>query len=356
MSTAAKRPSLAEIVAQRKAESATATRSRNRVKRQNRYERWHVPETLEREQDGWLTTYMDLITLLLVLFIAMMALSRIDVRPAAGKLPPDLVGSLKIERLPPAALADAMPEMPVIPAAWADLPESAASGAALAHATASAAGHEAPLPAPGGTTPPTDAPAATPAERADVAGAAAATPTVPAIVPPTAEELGLTDLGEDVDVIINSQSVSFRISNELLFPSGQALLNPVGQDVIGKLAAVINRSDHPVSVEGHSDPVPIQTRQFPSNWELSSSRATAVLRGLVQAGVDPGRLRAVGYADTQPLQGNDSAEGRAANRRVELIMRIVPANAQQSGSAAEGAPPPAAPDQSRNDSMRDSPA
>ncbi len=121
---------------------------------------------------------------------------------------------------------------------------------------------------------------------------------------------------------INRQTVSFRISNELLFTSGQATLSKEGGPLIKKLAEVINRSKFPVSVEGHSDNVPILTRQFASNWDLSTSRATSVLRELVHDGVDSQRLRAVGYADTKPLESNDTQTGRAANRRVELIMRI----------------------------------
>ena len=123
-----------------------------------------------------------------------------------------------------------------------------------------------------------------------------------------------------MDVIVNEQSVSFRISNELLFASGQATLSPAGLDVIKRLAAILNKNEYQVSVEGHSDTVPIQTRQFASNWE-SSSRAS-VLRELVRDGVSAGRLRAVGYAETRPIESNETPAGRAANRRVELIMDI----------------------------------
>ena len=108
-----------------------------------------------------------------------------------------------------------------------------------------------------------------------------------------------------MDVIVNEQSVSFRISNELLFASGQATLSPAGLDVIKRLAAILNKNEYQVSVEGHSDTVPIQTRQFASNWELSSSRAS-VLRELVRDGVSAGRLRAVGYAETRPIESNET--------------------------------------------------
>ena len=323
MNTGVKRPSLADIVAQRKAEQVTAQRSHDRVKRQGRYDRWHVPDSLERDQDDWLMTYMDLITLLLVLFIAIMALSRINVLPRAGQAPAELVGTLNIDRLPQATVQGPA-DMPVIPATWATLTAPAMERTDIEGMAASAAVPEAAQATADPQTPSPENPSA-----------AQAVPVKAAPVPPTADELGLTDLGDAVDVIINSQSVSFRISNELIFPSGQALLNPVGEDVIEKLAEVINRSEHPVSVEGHSDPIPIQTRQFPSNWELSSSRATAVLRGLVGAGVASSRLRAVGYADTQPLEPNDTAEGRAANRRVELIMSIVPESTPEGGQTPE---------------------
>lgn len=146
----------------------------------------------------------------------------------------------------------------------------------------------------------------------------------PPLKAPSKESLGLGDLGKSVDVIINEQSVSFRISNELLFPSGQATLSPAGLEVIKRLAAILTKNEYQVSVEGHSDPVPIQTRQFASNWELSSSRATSVLRELVRDGVSAQRLRAVGYAETRPIESNDTQAGRAANRRVELIMDIAP--------------------------------
>ncbi|WYX59300.1 OmpA family protein [Achromobacter xylosoxidans] len=116
--------------------------------------------------------------------------------------------------------------------------------------------------------------------------------------------------------------------------------------MIKRLAAILNKNDYQVSVEGHSDPVPIQTRQFASNWELSSSRATSVLRELVRDGVAGSRLRAVGYAETRPIESNDTPAGRAANRRVELIMDITapakPAQAEAKGTRASRPAPPTA--------------
>ena len=108
--------------------------------------------------------------------------------------------------------------------------------------------------------------------------------------------------------------------------------------MIKRLAAILNKNEYQVSVEGHSDTVPIQTRQFASNWELSSSRATSVLRELVRDGVSAGRLRAVGYAETRPIESNETPAGRAANRRVELIMDITqpPPRGARAGQVLSG--------------------
>jgi chemotaxis protein MotB len=287
--TRAPRPSWIDIAAQRKAEDERQRRERSKALRRNRYERWHVPETLDREPDNWLMTYLDLVTLLLALFVVMLALTRLG--PGLAAKPPELAAGVSLAKLPPPPVQPWAADLPRIPAEWANLPDPAA---AVAMATA-------------------------PAEPLEQ-------PAAP-VKMPTAEELGLADLGKSVNVQINRQTVSFRISNELLFTSGQATLSKEGLPLVGKLAQVINRSGYPVSVEGHSDNVPILTRQFASNWDLSAARATAVLRELVRDGVDPQRLRAVGYADTKPLEGNDTQTGRAANRRVELIMRIDPRTA-----------------------------
>ena len=77
-------------------------------------------------------------------------------------------------------------------------------------------------------------------------------------------------------------------------------------------------------VEGHTDSVPITTERFPSNWELSGSRAAAVLRYLIGLGIDPKRLTCVGLADSYPIANNDTKQGRAANRRVEFVLTKQP--------------------------------
>ncbi|MCG6656193.1 OmpA family protein [Halomonas campisalis] len=126
---------------------------------------------------------------------------------------------------------------------------------------------------------------------------------------------------EGVSVDQGQQGITLRIDDNLLFASGQAELTVQGREVVASLREVLDAFDGEISVEGHTDSIPISTARFPSNWELSSARAIAVLRHLDEVGVEAKRMRAVGYADTRPLESNETAEGRAANRRVELLLR-----------------------------------
>lgn len=126
---------------------------------------------------------------------------------------------------------------------------------------------------------------------------------------------------EGVSVAEGNRGVTLRIDDNLLFSSGQAELTSGGREILQGLVATLAGFDGQVSVEGHTDDIPITTARFPSNWELSTGRAIAVLRYLAEQGVPPARLRAIGYADTRPLESNASAEGRAANRRVELLLK-----------------------------------
>lgn len=129
---------------------------------------------------------------------------------------------------------------------------------------------------------------------------------------------------DGVSVESNASGVTLRIEDRLLFASGRASLTADGRRVLGRLAETLGDFAGHISVEGHTDSLPIATSRFPSNWELSTGRASAVVRFLAEAGVPRARLRAIGYADTQPLAGNDSVAGRAANRRVELLLRQTP--------------------------------
>ncbi|QTP59488.1 OmpA family protein [Billgrantia antri] len=129
----------------------------------------------------------------------------------------------------------------------------------------------------------------------------------------------LADL-EGVEISRVAEGIKLRVEDRLLFPTATAELTADGEALIQRLMEVIQRHDGEVAVEGHTDSRSIQTDEFPSNWVLSSARAIAIVHALERAGVDSQRLRAVGLADTRPLASNDTGEGRAQNRRVEVII------------------------------------
>lgn len=136
-----------------------------------------------------------------------------------------------------------------------------------------------------------------------------------------AESPYLPDL-EGVEVSRVAEGINLRVQDQLLFPSSAADLTENGSGLVSSLVSTIQRYEGDVSVEGHSDSRPINTPEFPSNWALSSARAIAIVEALEAAGVNPERLRAVGRAATQPLASNSTAEGRARNRRVEVIIHV----------------------------------
>jgi chemotaxis protein MotB len=123
-----------------------------------------------------------------------------------------------------------------------------------------------------------------------------------------------------VRIVETSRGVTIEINDSILFAPGQAILNPLSSRAMRAIAQVLSPTDFPITIEGHTDDIPINTPQFPSNWELSAVRATTVLRLFVDSDVAPARLTAIGYADTRPVESNAEAEGRARNRRVTILI------------------------------------
>jgi chemotaxis protein MotB len=111
------------------------------------------------------------------------------------------------------------------------------------------------------------------------------------------------------------------MDNNLLFAFGKADLNPAGESLLRRLADEFRQIPHLIRIEGHTDNIPIRTVEFPSNWELSTARAVRVVKYLINHGrIAPARLMAAGYAASKPLQPNTSPSHRAANRRVEIVL------------------------------------
>lgn len=112
-----------------------------------------------------------------------------------------------------------------------------------------------------------------------------------------------------------------ELPEAVLFDTGRADIKPAGRSVLEQVASGLAEIEgRDFQVAGHTDDVPIHTRRYPSNWELSSGRALVVAAFLREHGVPAARLSIAGFADTQPVAGNDSEEGRAQNRRIEIVL------------------------------------
>jgi len=387
--------------------------------------RWGLESRpVAQQEEGWFLTYLDMMTLLLVVMIVMLAFSggmvsrdrspvpaggaalsaaastapaapaddaaqAAPAQPETGEIPlPDLPqpyppsSSGDFERsaypdravaamasayptpadlTPPApppepapapvsgpAAVPATPAQPAAPGA-SPAPQAAPSPAAQQAGTAMAPASpaqpspgagEAPAPAQATPSPTAPVPAAapgatsgTPAAQAPEPAPAPAAPASAAPEAPNAQSEGeslaaalpLDELGSEVEVVVNKRSVSLRVNSEILFGTGQADLSPHGLTVLKRLAEVLSQGGYDIVVEGHTDSVPVRNKgRYPSNWELSTARAGSVVRYLQASGIDKTHLRAVGYADTRPLASNKAAEGRARNRRVELVIEKRP--------------------------------
>jgi chemotaxis protein MotB len=125
----------------------------------------------------------------------------------------------------------------------------------------------------------------------------------------------------ELTVAIKNGKVYVSLQENLLFPSGSAVVNPKGKVALGKLAEVLNNNPEiTVDIEGHTDSIPIRGK-YQDNWDLSTARATSIVRILtVDYKVDPIRIVASGHSQYDPVQTNSTADGRALNRRTEIIL------------------------------------
>jgi chemotaxis protein MotB len=147
----------------------------------------------------------------------------------------------------------------------------------------------------------------------------------PALPTPTEvihQAFSQSPLQQHVDLLNRTGAVSVEISGNILFGLASAALSPEGRQLLNELAAVLGTLPYELSVEGHTDNVPISSSRFPSNWELSSARAAVATRALIEQGIAADRLRAIGYGDTRPLTDNLAPEGRAKNRRVSFVLHV----------------------------------
>lgn len=123
-----------------------------------------------------------------------------------------------------------------------------------------------------------------------------------------------------VKVTQNALGVAVEINASVLFGSGEAALAPASIKVLKAVSQVLAQVPNDIQIEGFTDNTPINTVAYPSNWELSTARASSVVRLFIENGVPPHRLVAVGYAENRPIEANDTIEGRTRNRRVTVMI------------------------------------
>jgi len=139
-------------------------------------------------------------------------------------------------------------------------------------------------------------------------------------------EKQLKDAGmqDDVQLELQARGLVMNVVSGVLFDTASATLTKQGEALLGSLEPVFGSFANKLVIEGHTDPRPISSSVFPSNWELSTTRATAVLRDLIKEGITDTRLSAAGYADTRPRASNATEAGMARNRRVDIVILAAP--------------------------------
>ncbi len=312
-------------------------------------------------QETWLLSFIDILALLLTLFVLLLAIQDRQSQPGdeiqwltalpdatygwlgaldnpfdAGLL--DIAGPVRSgdREASVAATGGEKPQlMPAAPAGTRSFASASSySGGAPAAAGSAREGSDSvpaagtdsaatlsasPQPSVAAATPADVAPATDQAPREPVP-ARGATPPEPAQT--LQRRLAALALDADIDVIARPGAVNLEISDNILFQPASAALSASGLALLRQLSEILRTLPYEVSVEGHTDNVPIHTPRYPSNWELSTARATQVTRKLIELGVAGDRLRAIGYGATRPRNDNLTPASRAKNRRVTLVLAV----------------------------------
>ncbi len=232
--------------------------------------------------ERWLVSYADFITLLFAFFVVMFATSQVD-KKKAGKFASAVQSALGIHGVPSGAILGS----PV---------EAALAGDRIILSNLT--------PYLSGSTNP-----------------ASLSPQGQQTLKALEDGMGIASFGDGVSVRVDRRGVAVSLSEGGFFATGEARLKPESFSTLREVALMIKDTAFSLSVEGHTDDVPIRSAAFPSNWELSTARATSVVRFLVdQIGVEPGRIAASGFAEFRPSGDNRTSEGRAMNRRVDILL------------------------------------
>lgn len=134
------------------------------------------------------------------------------------------------------------------------------------------------------------------------------------------EVLKQLQVKENIQVFHDKRGIVIRITDTAIFDSGSAEIRKGAMESVDGLTGVLSGMSENLQVEGHTDNLPIKSPIYPSNWELSSARATSIVRRFIADGIDPKRLTAIGYGEYRPLTDNDTEENRIKNRRVDIVV------------------------------------
>ena len=224
------------------------------------------------DSERWMLSYLDFITLLMIFFLMMYAISNVDTKKSAA-----LANSLKIgfnsgNGKNVIAVSDASNETPTV----VDDAEQTAE---------------------------------------------AETEKLEDVKKKVDELVNNSELKGSVSTSIQERGLLISFNDSVFFNSGEANIKPDWQSKLKSISKILNGIDNYIRVEGHTDNVAINTEYFHSNWQLSSERAANVVEFLIaQGNVSPGRLSAVGYGEYRPVQSNDTDAGKSSNRRVDLVI------------------------------------
>lgn len=249
----------------------------------------------EEKTDGWLTTYADMVTLLLTFFVLLFAISNVDAQKASLMFAAMSRNGLTAEEF--------------LEINQKFHPSENPDDTML-------------------ITPPTP-------EPPDPDEPDAGNPELDALAEYLQEYINENSLGDSIKIVYNGDTIMLTLANDIWFASGSAEITEGMKDyakVIAQMIADTHNVERPfeIVVAGHTDNVPIHTVRYPSNWYVSMDRATNFLELLINdSGLDPAYFYARGCGETRPLASNDTAEGRQLNRRVEVM--IAPERTENTG-------------------------
>ncbi|CAA7603193.1 OmpA-like domain protein [Acididesulfobacillus acetoxydans] len=264
--------------------------------------RKHLTEPEKDNSDRWLLTYADLITLLLIFFVVLYSISKVDANKFQA-----IAESLSL------ALGGGTPARIEISRSVSG-PKLLTSGNPPAQTNSSGPENQ-------DKTPSAANPSLAQGTAQGLGNVSQENMTIQEIKAKLDKFAAANHIQTTLVSSIEERGLVISIQDTLLFDSGSADITPGARAILEKVSAVLAPVPNYIRVEGNTDNLPIRTAQFPSNWELSVLRATNVVRILAADGnISPDRLSAIGYSKYRPIASNDTVAGRAKNRRVDLVV------------------------------------